>query len=1006
LLLDGEPFDQSDPRLLFWHLKRSEFDEPITDEKYSNLSNGLITEFNPTLTNALACNTCVSMLGSTREAKAAVYYLSKYMTKDPVASSTTLSCVYDAAEKQKYASIAADSGTDQRSAKLFIQRILNSSIGVSEYSQVLCAAVLLGFQSSIKSHDVSWCFVDAAVERFEQQLENNLQDDLNTSAVDSDSEDSDSETLPAFEILNELDGDNHVAKNLPFAELCNAEGKSVPQDCNYYYRGLELLSMNLYEYSALVRETTIKETKEHKGAGRKQLKNYKYDSSHPKESTKAQVITTKYTIPAFAGSSFPSWPGPKSTKRNFKKKAQKWALYVYVVFFPWGPHNLGVSPTYDYVVSKLREWKFGSEIEKQRYRIIHSISNGLSVSLTDQSIYAEYRGMHATKWTDQEKLQFQSFGSELEIMEPLLPNDINLKTATDVFVDSSVAILNSIFKPSISHATNNFQSYSNQKCQDIVTALLSASPLPVDSTVSSNQVGPGQLVGIPEIQLNIQQMVVKEFVLLSVLQKKEQLLLLLHGGPGTGKSTVVNSILKYVKGICCAPTGIAATVLQNGYTIDGLFCFGFRNNLKISNSNLLRLQLLFENVQILIIDEISMVDAKKLLFIHSRLCQIFDNDLPFGGLSVLVCGDFHQLPPVKGESWQKTMLADKDSKPKQLMSLFMFTELTIQQRSEDALHSHCLELCRNSQADIVEILKKGEYQTLSLDDSKEWENATVMVTSNAERHSINLNKIKKMAKTLGCPVIVWNKEISSNVTVVGGSLSAIYARYPESNHYFVEGAPIIILENLNVQLGIANGTKGTLFSLTLDPLFKNDDMVIIQNTPPGELAIIHTPIGVNVHLNDEIHRNLRDRWPLTAQLTIQHGNELARPIVDDGVVIPLSISMKNSKTEIKIGTQKLHLSSFPFDLRFALTFHKSQGQTLAKAILDIRPRPRGLLQLTFSSFYVGFSRVKGSAAIRLFPIQNNLALQTLRKLKPNGLYDKWRNRFAPLESLPNFLKFQ
>ena len=90
LLKDNEPFEEKDPRLLFWHQKRREFETTIDDgeeyAKYVNLSNGLITEFNPTLTNAMACNTCVSMLGSTREAKAAVYYMSKYMTKDPVAS--------------------------------------------------------------------------------------------------------------------------------------------------------------------------------------------------------------------------------------------------------------------------------------------------------------------------------------------------------------------------------------------------------------------------------------------------------------------------------------------------------------------------------------------------------------------------------------------------------------------------------------------------------------------------------------------------------------------------------------------------------------------------------------------------------------------------------------------------------------------------------------------------------------------------------------------------------
>ena len=55
------------------------------------------------------------------------------------------------------------------------------------------------------------------------------------------------------------------------------------------------------------------------------------------------------------------------------------------------------------------------------------------------------------------------------------------------------------------------------------------------------------------------------------------------------------------------------------------------------------------DIQVVVIDEVSMVSSRLLLHIHRRLIEIFGcfNDNLFAGLTVIFCGDFFQLPPIQ-----------------------------------------------------------------------------------------------------------------------------------------------------------------------------------------------------------------------------------------------------------------------------------------------------------------------------------------------------------------------
>lgn len=140
----------------------------------------------------------------------------------------------------------------------------------------------------------------------------------------------------------------------------------------------------------------------------------------------------------------------------------------------------------------------------------------------------------------------------------------------------------------------------------------------------------------------------------------EPILLLVHGGPGTGKSYLTTCLYKKGKDMgyhvgCMAPTGIAGGNLPEGRTIHNLWGFSiadlkkdkFLEDLCADLLNALHSRIKSEKLIIIVIDEISYISPEILAQIDNRLRQLMGKpEVPFGGISVILMGDFFQLPPV------------------------------------------------------------------------------------------------------------------------------------------------------------------------------------------------------------------------------------------------------------------------------------------------------------------------------------------------------------------------
>ena len=132
----------------------------------------------------------------------------------------------------------------------------------------------------------------------------------------------------------------------------------------------------------------------------------------------------------------------------------------------------------------------------------------------------------------------------------------------------------------------------------------------------------------------------------------------LTGAPGAGKTYVLNEFIRRIQRsgkqiAVTASTGIAATHI-GGTTIHSWSGLGIRDRLSEYDKEWLkandRLRKRYNSVEILVIDELSMLHGSRLDMVNEACKLLRDNSAPFGGLQVILVGDLFQLPPVNRAS--------------------------------------------------------------------------------------------------------------------------------------------------------------------------------------------------------------------------------------------------------------------------------------------------------------------------------------------------------------------
>ena len=187
----------------------------------------------------------------------------------------------------------------------------------------------------------------------------------------------------------------------------------------------------------------------------------------------------------------------------------------------------------------------------------------------------------------------------------------------------------------------------------------------------------------------------------------------LTGPAGSGKTHVVNAYVEYLKKhavdvAVTASTGIAATHI-GGMTIHSWSGLGIRDTLTDYDiEDLMERQYLykrFERTKVLIIDEVSMLHHYRLDLIEWICRQMKRSEKPFGGMQIILCGDFFQLPPItRGDVIEAEFAYKAESF---LYSKFTICYLSEQHRQKDSSYLSILNQIRENKVTkkTIELLK-------------------------------------------------------------------------------------------------------------------------------------------------------------------------------------------------------------------------------------------------------------------------------------------------------------
>ena len=446
----------------------------------------------------------------------------------------------------------------------------------------------------------------------------------------------------------------------------------------------------------------------------------------------------------------------------------------------------------------------------------------------------------------------------------------------------------------------------------------------------------------------------------------------LTGSAGSGKTYTLNQYIDYLRArrvpvAVTASTGIAATHMS-GTTIHSWSGIGIKDELSDRDlSNLSRKQFLADRLKdtaVLIIDEISMLHAKQLNLVSQVLKYVRKNDKAFGGIQVVVAGDFFQLPPIgsKGETNREKFAFMSEA---WLDAKFHICYLSEQHRQ--------VSEAANGGLDLDDILNQIRRQEVTFEAIAALE-ATFDQDVDIKRtrlytHNLNVNKIndKELAALEG-------DMMRFEATSTGDSklVETLKKTVRTQDELILKvGSKVMFIKN-NTELGVSNGTMGELIGFAA---------VKIEDNQDSSSALIEDDENVDNGSESDTDNATENNEASakTAKTKPKKDSDKKQPKPKKTTTQKMPVVRLNSGREVvaepeewiiedETGEVLASYEQVPLCLAWAITIHKSQGMTLEAAEID--------LSRTFElgQGYVALSRLKSLAGLQLLGM-NDMSLQ-------------------------------
>lgn len=389
----------------------------------------------------------------------------------------------------------------------------------------------------------------------------------------------------------------------------------------------------------------------------------------------------------------------------------------------------------------------------------------------------------------------------------------------------------------------------------------------------------------------------------------------LTGCAGVGKSFLLLHMIqalrnkkisktKKMRVFVTASTGIAAIAL-NGTTVHSFACIGLGNESKeVLAGKVAKMYMgkkRWTDCDVLIVDEVSMLDGALLDKLEYMARHIRGNNLPFGGIQLILTGDFLQLPPINPV---KGFCFEADSWNHCIQPEHCF-QLTTVFRQSDTLFVSILNDLRKGILSTEAIQALDACLNRSFEDRQQIDKieATLLYARKTEVLDQNQQRLDQLTT----PSVTYTAIDEGSD---GHAIAQMKKNNPSADVMVLkEGCQVILIYNHNTDLGLANGSRGVVIGFEVDN-DKEDPLVF------GRVQSDH-------------------KWP---KVRFTNGQE---------------VLMKPHEWTTEVNGKRLaSRMQIPFILGYAITMHRCQGMTLDRVKLDLNST------FEWGQAYVALSRAK------------------------------------------------